>query len=349
MDHVEPLQTGAIGRVRSKAANSSSSQMRGATGTKDPSKFRYSVVVPVYNSEALVGCTIEAIIEFFEGVDWEFELILVNDGSADGSWQVVRDAAERDSRLIAVNLLKNYGQHTANLCGLRHSSGDYVITMDDDLQNPPSEIARLVEKAVLGGHDVVFGRFDRKKAPWPRAIGSRAIAMINRQIFAKPAELTVSNFRILDRGVVERICNARTAFPYITGQALLYSNRRANVDVRHDARPSGKSNYSTLRIMSLVLRILFSYSSAPLRFVALLGAAIAVLSLAFGLTFLVRGLTSGSGVPGWTSTVTLLSFLNGTIILMLSMLGEYLVRTLNQVSEYQAYYVTESVSTETET
>jgi glycosyltransferase involved in cell wall biosynthesis len=311
---------------------------------KDPSQFLYSVVVPVYNSEPIVGRTIEAIIDFFEGKGWRFELVLVNDGSSDGSWPIIQDAAEQDSRVIAINLLKNYGQHSANLCGFRQTSGDYVITMDDDLQNPPSEIRHLVEKAVLGGHDVVFGRFDKKKAPWYRAAGSRVIAMINRRVFAQPAGLTVSNFRILDRKVVDRICNSRSAFPYITGQALLFSSNRANVDVHQDPRPEGKSNYNAFKIASLVTRVLFSYSIAPLRIIALIGAAIAVLSFGFGVVFLIRGLTTGAGVQGWTSTVALLSFLNGTIILMLSMLGEYLVRTLNQVSEYQPYYVTESVN-----
>lgn len=303
----------------------------------------FSVVIPVYNSEQIVGRTITSVIEFFEDLDWRFELILVNDGSTDGSWSVLRSAAEDDDRIVAVNLLKNYGQHNANLCGFRHSRGDYVITMDDDLQNPPTEIRKLVLLA-LEGHDVVFGRFDRKKAPWYRSLGSRAIGSINRRIFRQPPALTVSNFRILDRTVVDRICTARTAYPYITGQALIYSSHPANVDVRHDPREVGTSHYGLLKITSLVFRILFSYSIAPLRLLGAVGAAIAILSFGVGVTAAVRGVATGRGVEGWTSTITMLSFLNGTVILMLAMVGEYLIRALNQASDQQAYYVRESIN-----
>ena len=315
------------------------------TSGTDPGQYLYSVVVPVYNSERIVGRTIAAIVDFFEHEGWRFELVLVNDGSIDESWKVISQAAEADDRLIAINLLKNYGQHNANLCGFRHTTGDFLITMDDDLQNPPSEIIHLVNKA-MEGHDVVFGRFDRKKARWHRSLGTKAIAMVNRRVFAQPAELVVSNFRILNREVVDRICTSSSAFPYITGQALRYSNDRANADVRHDARPEGKSNYNLARIAGLVLRILFSYSSAPLRIVGAVGAAIAVVSIAIGTTFAIRGITTGRGVSGWTSTITMLSFLNGTIILMMAMLGEYLIRTLNQLSDNQPYYIAQAVNTD---
>ncbi len=235
--------------------------------TKPATELLFSIVIPVFNSEEILPTTITRVVSAMNARGWRFELVLVNDGSSDGSWEIVRHAAGHDSRIVGVDLIKNYGQHNANLCGLRHTTGDYVITMDDDLQNPPEEIEYLVAEA-LRGHDVVFGRFDRKKAAWYRSLGSKAIGSINRRVFAQPPTLTVSNFRILDRRVVDRICQARTAFPYITGQALLYSSHPSNADVRHDARPVGSSHYNLVRIISLVLRILFSYSVAPFRIVA---------------------------------------------------------------------------------
>jgi glycosyltransferase involved in cell wall biosynthesis len=218
----------------------------------------YSIVVPVFNSVDIVGTTVDRIVEVFEREGLRYELILVNDGSKDGSWDVIADRARRAQHIVAVNLLRNYGQHHANLAGLREATGDYVITMDDDLQNPPDQALVLIH-AALEGHDVVFGRFERKQAPGYRRLGTQLIHQVNRRVFGQPSGLTVSNFRILRRDVVDRICASRTAHPYITGQALLYSNNPSDVLVRHSARLVGESNYGMRRIFSLLFTILFSY------------------------------------------------------------------------------------------
>jgi glycosyltransferase involved in cell wall biosynthesis len=309
----------------------------------DPHAFTYSVVVPVYNSEALVGETVDRIVAEFERQRLSYELILVNDGSSDRSWQVIADKARQYPHLVALNLLRNYGQHNANLAGLRESTGDYVITMDDDLQNPPDQVRLLIDEA-MNGRDVVFGDFEVKQAPAYRRLGSEAIAMINRRVFGQPADLAVTNFRLLRRDVVERICASRTAYPYITGQALLYSSNRSNVPVRHDPRQVGQSHYGLVRITRLVLTILFSYSLFPLRLAAVAGFAVSLVSFALGAIYLVHGLVADSKVPGWTTLVVLLSVFSGVTIALLSMLGEYVVRTLNTVSALETYHVVDRVS-----
>lgn len=309
----------------------------------DPHRFVYSVVVPVYNSVDVVGLTIERIVDVFETAGLDYELILVNDGSHDGSWDLIAAEARSRPHVVAVNLLRNYGQHHANLAGFREASGDYVITMDDDLQNPPDQTLLLIEEAMTG-RDVVFGRFERKQAPGYRRLGSSLIASVNRRVFGQPPGLAVSNFRILRRDVVDRICDSRTAHPYVTGQALMYSNDPSDVLVRHDPRPVGKSNYGLTRIVSLVFSILFSYSLFPLRAAAVAGFVVAVCSFLLGGFYLVRSLFVDSGVPGWTTIAVLLSVFNGVVIALLSMLGEYVVRTLNAVSADSTYHVTERVS-----
>lgn len=300
------------------------------------------MVVPVYNSEEIVNTTIDRIESAFDEFPWDLELILVNDGSSDGSWPIISKRAESDRRIIAIDLLRNYGQHNANLCGIRHATGDYLVTMDDDLQNPPEEIAKLMHRADEG-YDLVFGQFDSKKSSRTRAAGSGLVARMNTAVFNKPKDLVVSNFRIMERSVYQRIAASNTAFPYITGQALMYSAKPTNTLVRHDERAAGVSTYRPLRIAGLILRILFSYSSAPLRFVGVIGAVIAACSVIAGVVFAIRGLFTDQGVEGWTSTIVLLSLLNGVVIFMLGMLGEYLIRTLQQVSHADAYHVRESV------
>jgi polyisoprenyl-phosphate glycosyltransferase len=309
----------------------------------DRTRFTYSIVVPVFNSAGVVGTTVERIVEVFEGAGLSYQLILVNDGSTDGSWDVIAAHARANPHAVAIDLVKNYGQHHANLAGIREATGDFVITMDDDLQNPPDQALVLIDEA-LKGWDVVFGRFEQKQAAGYRRIGSRLITTINRRVFGQPPGLTVSNFRILRREVADRISASRTAHPYITGQALMYSGTQTDVLVRHDPRPVGKSNYSLTRILRLVLSILFSYSVFPLRAAAAAGFVIAAVSFLLGAFYFVRALFVDSPVQGWTTIAVLLSVFNGVTIALLSMLGEYVVRTLNSVSSHDTYHVRDRVT-----
>ncbi|QZY28497.1 glycosyltransferase family 2 protein [Nocardioides coralli] len=312
------------------------------TAQLDRGSFTYSIVIPVYNSAGIVGETVDRVVSVFREAGLRFEVILVNDGSPDDSWSVISERAAQHPEVVALDLMRNYGQHYANMAGLTEASGDYVITMDDDLQNPPDQALVLID-AAMAGHDVVFGKFDQKKAAGFRRIGSKLIGMINRRIFGQPADLVVSNFRILRRDVVDRIVASRTAYPYITGQALMYSGARANALVRHEPRPVGKSNYNLVRILRLVVTILFSYSSWPLRAAAVLGFTISGLSFLLGGFLVVRGLATDSVVPGWTSLMVLLSLFAGFIIALLSMIGEYVVRTLNTVSTDEWFHVVQRV------
>ncbi|WP_162254077.1 glycosyltransferase family 2 protein [Nocardioides sp. Soil774] len=333
----------AYGREERVVGEEEVARVRVAPGSSRPSDFSYSVVIPVYNSQDVVGTTIDRVVEVFETAGLRYQVVLVNDGSRDRSWDVIAERARRSPHVVALDLLRNYGQHHANLAGMREATGDFVITLDDDLQNPPDQALLLIEKA-MEGHDVVFGRFERKQARGYRRLGSRAISAVNRRVFDQPPGLAVSNFRILRRDVVDRICGSRTAHPYITGQALMFSHDPADVLVRHDPRASGVSNYGLRRIASLVLTILFSYSVFPLRAAAALGFAVAGLSFLLGIFYLARSFFVDSVVPGWTTIAVLLAVLNGVVIMLLSMLGEYVVRTLNAVSAVTTYHVSERVS-----
>lgn len=304
--------------------------------------FRYSIVIPVFNSEQLVGNTVDEVVRVFTEAGLDHEVILVNDGSSDGSWEVISEKARTLPNVIALDLLHNYGQHHANMAGLRESTGDYIITMDDDMQNPPDQALLLIDEAMTG-KDLVFGQFAHKQAAGYRRLGSLMINMINRRIFGQPPDLAVSNYRVLRRDVVDRICASNTAHPYLTGQALLYSRHRSHVSVRHEPRRIGKSNYSMLRIVRLVLTILFSYSSFPLRFLALVGFGVSALSFVLGAFYLLNGIFGDTRVEGWTTTVVLLSIFSGFTIALLSMLGEYVVRTLQSVGNRNPYHVTTRV------
>lgn len=306
-------------------------------------QFKYSAVIPVYRSEAIIAETISRTAAFFERMNLAYEIIAVNDGSPDHSWEILRQEAQLNHNIVAINLLRNYGQHTAVFCGLQKSSGDYVITLDDDLQNPPEEIQHLIEKAEQG-HDFVCGRFRDKQHAQYRRWGSAVVGEINHRIFHRPKDFALTNFRMIRRDVVDRMCSYQTSYPYIPGLALMFSTNPANVWVEHHERQIGGSNYSFFKISQLVMRILFNYSSYPLRLVSVLGMIIAGFSLLLGVYFLLRAIFIGMSVPGWATVVVLLSLLNGFTILALGMLGEYTVRLLNQTSNTESYHVKEVIT-----
>jgi glycosyltransferase involved in cell wall biosynthesis len=303
----------------------------------------YSAVIPVYNSAPIVGETIAQTVAFFEQHGYDYEVVAVNDGSRDESWAVLKEKAEANPRIQAIDLLHNYGQHTALLCGLKHSTGDYVITLDDDLQNPPAEIIHLI-RAAEEGYDVVFGRFRQKQHATYRRLGSRLIGLLNTRIFRKPEHLVLSNFRIIRRDVVDRICAYRTTYPYIPGLLLMFSSNPGNVWVEHRSRSIGQSNYNWLKIAELVMRILFNYASFPLRLASTVGAVVAIISLLLGFSYLIRALVVGFAVPGWATLVVMLAFFNGLLVLLISMLGEYIVRLLSQSSSAESYSIREALN-----
>lgn len=302
----------------------------------------YSIVIPVYNSATIVGETIRRTCSALETAGVSFEIILVNDASTDASWNVIAEAARRDPRVIAISLLRNSGQHSANLCGFRASQGAWVVTMDDDLQNPPEEIRKLMAMAAHG-YDLVIGRFEQKQHAAHRRLGSHVIRWLNRHVFGQERDLVLSNFRLIRRDVVDRICAWRGPYPYVPGLCLLFSAHRANAFVEHHPRTTGKSNYGAIRIIRLVAAILFNYSSFPLRCVAAFGGLAAAGTFVLGLFYLIRRLLSQNPVPGWTTLVVLLAFFNAIMLVMLSMLGEYVVRMINQLSTDNPYIVRERI------
>jgi hypothetical protein len=217
--------------------------------------------------------------------------------------------------------------------------------MDDDMQNPPEEIIHLIGKT-YEGYDVVFGEYFEKKHNLVRKMGSKIINYLNYKIFTKPKEISLSNFRIMERSVVDRILSYQTLFPYITGLSLMLSHKIANVQVQHQKRSVGKSKYTIRKIIELVATILFSYSSFPIRLFGIVGFMIASASFILGLILILKKIIAGFNVAGWTSLMVLFSFIGGYIIFMLSMLGEYLSRITNQTSSRKGFYIKEVVKSE---
>jgi polyisoprenyl-phosphate glycosyltransferase len=302
----------------------------------------YSIIIPVYRSEKILDKTINRVLTVCESQGYNVELVLVNDGSPDDSWEIMRRWSQKDTRVRSVNLLRNYGQHTAVYCGIKLSKGDFLITMDDDLQNPPEELHHLINK-ISEGFDLVFAEFNQKMHAGVRKLGTKLIGYLNGKIFGKPKDIKLTNFRIFTRSTAQRLLDYRTNYPYIPGLLLMSASKMANVKTEHHKREVGSSNYTLIRILQLVARLLFNYSSYPLKIVSGAGIIISLLSFIAGLFFIFKSLILGVEVEGWTTIVALLSFLCGFILIMLGIMGEYLARIMNQLASSEPYQIREVV------
>lgn len=255
-----------------------------------------SVVIPVYNSAGVVGETIGRTAACLDGLGVRYEIVAVNDGSTDGSWTVLEALARAHPGVVAIDLARNCGQHAALVCGLRRSRGRLVVTMDDDLQNPPEEIPVLLARAAEG-HDVVFGRFRRKQHGLARRAGAVVVRFLDRFLFGAPRGVVGSNFRVLRREVVERICRHPTSHPYVRGLAFLYAGHPANAWVEHHPRRHGRSGYDARRLAGFVWRILAGH--AGLRAGTIGGAGVGVaLAGVVAATAAGRGAAGGSAQAG---------------------------------------------------
>jgi len=301
-------------------------------------KSSISVVIPVYNSEESLPTLIERLFLVLQKMDRDCEVILVDDRSRDNSWQVIKELKVRYPSFIKmVRLLVNSGQHNAILCGLYLAKGGIVITMDDDLQNPPEEIPKLVA-AIDSGYDLAIGAYEEKKHNGFRNAGGRFIDWTIRKIFKLPSEFQLTSYRAVRKVVIDNVCQMGGVYPYITAMMLSNAASYTNVSIRHDARTFGKSNYSMGNSLSLAANLIFNYSSYPLYVVAALGLFFFLGSLIFGTTLMIRTLLYGSAVPGWASTVIIMSLSNALNILCLVVFGIYISRMSQQMTRTRLPY-----------
>ena len=299
-----------------------------------------SVVVPVYRSAPLLPQLAERLKGVLEAQARPWEIIMVDDASPDDSYAVMQRLRAADPRVRIVQLARNHGQQHATLCGLNYARGDEVVTIDDDLQNPPEEIARLLER-LREGAAAVIGRITDKRHGWWRNAGSRAHQYLAERIIAKPRGLYLSSFRALSRSAVDRLVRYKGAHPHISALLLKSVPPAAvvNVDVRHDARSVGGSTYSLRKLVRTGSFLLFNHSYIPLRFMTAWGFILSLLSLLFAGWVVIRVAFFADSVQGWPSLAVLVAFLSGNILMALGVVGEYLGRLVEEFSVSEQFAV----------
>jgi polyisoprenyl-phosphate glycosyltransferase len=292
-----------------------------------------SIVVPCYRSEQSLTELVERLLRVSTALGREFEIIFVDDRSPDGTWEVLKSLkAKYSSQIKIIRLLKNSGQHNAIICGMQHANGETIVTMDDDLQNPPEEIPLLLQGISLG-YDIAIGSYNVKQHSATRNVGGGLVDWILRRIFNLPSDFQLTSFRVARREVVENACHMGGVFPYVTAMLLSHSGNQVNVPVRHDTRKFGASNYNLRRSLSLAANLVFNYSSYPLYLIGALCGFAFVLSFGFGGFVLLRTFFYGSSVPGWASIIITVSFFQSLTLMAMLIFGLYLSRLNHQISQ----------------
>lgn len=305
--------------------------------------YGLSVVVPVYNGAATVGELVHAL----EGLSVEggLEIILVYDASPDDSLAVCKQlAANATVPVTVIEHSRNYGEHNAVMTGYRHLRGRYVITMDDDLQNPPDEVVRLYDACRNGGHDVVYTYYAKKQHEGWRNLGSKFNSWLAGVLMDKPEGLYLSSFRCVARYVADAITRYEGPFPYVDGLILQVTQRIGTLEVKHLPRAEGRSNYTLRRLIRLWSAMALGFSVLPLRVSALLGLVSAAFGLLALLWVLIEGIF-GSTPTGWASIMAIVLLLGGVQLVMLGVVGEYVGRlflTANRAPQATVKSVTRS-------
>lgn len=286
--------------------------------------FALSIVIPVYNGAATIGTLVDALAEL--QVEGGHEIVLVNDGSRDNSAEVCRKLAERrDVPVSFVDLSRNFGEHNAVMAGFNHVRGDYVINMDDDLQNPPSEVLKLYRYTRDNGYDAVYTRYAEKKHDAWRNIGSRFANWVADRLLDKPKGLYLSSFRCLSAMVVENVVRYQGPYPYIDGLVMQVTQNIGSVEVEHFARVEGRSNYTISKLIGLWLNLFVNFSVVPLRISIILGFLMSALGVV-GAVWVTIEAFGGETPQGWASLMIAVLLLSGIQLILLGVVGEYLGR-----------------------
>ena len=277
---------------------------------------------------------------FRETIQQPFELILVDDGSKDASYKIMEQLHAEDPRVKIIQMARNFGQHPALLCGFSYAKGDFIITMDDDLQHMPEELPKMIN--VMNERDdvdVIIASYEGRKHNPIRKLGTKISVWATSKMLGKDPDLQITSFRLIRRFLVEAMLRTNTYMPQIGNLLVLSSNRIINVPVQHAASAYGKSGYSFWRLAKDLIYDITTHSAFPLIMVRNLGILSFITSACMAAYFLIRYLMYGTSVEGWTSLILVLLSFFGITLLSIGIIGIYLMNILNESKKMPHYVI----------
>lgn len=301
--------------------------------------MKCSVVIPVYNSEASIERVVEEVLA---EVSYEVEIVLVNDCSKDKSEKKCKALCEKFNQVKFLNLSKNFGQHNAIMAGLSVVDGDLIVCMDDDLQTPPQEVNKLIDTLIEQDYDVVYGNYGEKKHSVFRNWGSSVNDKMANYMLGKPKEIQITSFFAMRRYIAEEIKNYRYSFPYLGGLIFRTTNKIGKVDVHHESRKEGKSNYNFKKLIGLWFNGFINFSVTPLRLTSLIGTFFSGAGFLYLIVIIIKKLIDPGIAMGWTSIMATVIFFGGIQLISIGLIGEYIGRLYLNINEKPQYVIRES-------
>lgn len=286
--------------------------------------IRLSVVIPVYRSQATVQELCRRLVAALEPIGLSFEIILVEDCGGDNSWNVIQEIAENDQRVRGIQLSRNFGQHAATICGFGQARGEWIATLDDDLEQAPEFLPDLYRKA-LEGHDLVYGVYpQRTHKAWRNITSAAARWLFNKAI--PSLNYTYTSFRVIRGDIARELPRFDSPFPFVDGYLSWLTNHYASVEVPHGERTSGTSNYTLKKLITHTINIFVTFSDLPLRMASWLGLLAFLLGMGWLVVIVSRYFLGGISVTGFSSIMAAILLFGGVQLLMLGIFGEYLGR-----------------------
>jgi undecaprenyl-phosphate 4-deoxy-4-formamido-L-arabinose transferase len=303
-----------------------------------------SICIPCYRSAQTLPAVVDEIRQVFQGKDgYQYQIVLVNDGSPDNTFQVIQTLCQADKNIIGVDLSRNYGQASAKMAALPYATGDAIVYMDDDGQHPAAGIFPLLDK-LAEGYDIVYARFPQKRHSWFKRITSRMYQTVSEWIGNKPRGISVSSFTAWSRMAADAVMRYNSPFPASGLYLNKITTRIANVDVEHRNRLAGESGYSLGKLISLTITALTNFSIIPLRIASFIGGVCAVAGFIAGIAVVIRKLLHPAISAGYSSIISVIFFIGGIIMMILGVMGEYIGRIYMTVSDMPQYNVRQALN-----
>jgi len=305
---------------------------------------KFSFVIPCYYSSETITATVAEIVEVMgtrNGND--YEVVLVNDGSKDQTFEVIKKIAKTNPKIKGINLTKNFGQANATLAGFAETSGDLVVYCDDDGQSPVGELWKLVDK-IDEGYDVVFAKFKVKRNSAFQNFGSKINNLMARVLIGKPKHLHMGNFWVARKNIIDEMAKCTNPYPYIGGLFLRTTSNISDVATDHRERAAGRSNYTFFKLLSLWLNGFTAFSVLPLRVATVLGISCSTIGFIYIVVVVIEKFKYPAMPLGYSSMMSALLFIGGMIMMMLGVIGEYVGRIYMNMNKIPQYVVKEKIN-----
>jgi undecaprenyl-phosphate 4-deoxy-4-formamido-L-arabinose transferase len=301
-----------------------------------------SIVIPVYNSSQILPKLVENLSQVLPSLHENFELVLVNDGSNDNSWRIIEEISGKYSWVRAICLMRNYGQHNATLAGIRSVKYSITVTVDDDLQHPPNQIQKLINK-LSDGFDVIYGTPEAEPHGVIRGIASRILKISLRHALGAETARNVSAFRVFRTQLREGFKDFNSTFVSVDVLLSWSTKHFGSVKVSHFKRQSGKSNYSLFQLFQHALTLITGYSVFPLQLASFLGFLITGFGFIVLLYVSVNFLLNENSVPGFPFLASIIAIFSGAQMFSLGIIGEYLARMHFRLMNKPVYFISREI------